>query len=232
MNHYHEAVKPMNRSFTDILINPNAFFADVMGEQENFRLPLIILLAGGIIAAGYGYLIGGVTAKMMSGALPGIDIIITLSSAIGALIGVFIFWVVWAGVIYLISSAFKGKGTFKRTLQVTGYGYLPQVFGSLICLIAAFEYVPKIVVPQISSAMMQDPAAVQGITTAMLRDPAMLELTQITTVITIVFLLWSANIWIFGLQHARGISTRDAALTVGIPLVIYIAYLVYSLGAF
>lgn len=222
----------MSRSFTDILINPNAFFTDVMGEQENFRLPLIIILAGGIIAAGYGYLIGGVTAQMMSGALPGIDIIITFSSAIGALLGVFIFWVVWAGIVFLISSAFKGKGTFKRTLQVTGYGYLPQVFGSLICLIAAFEYVPKIVIPRITSAMMQDPAAVQSVTTAMLHDPAMLELTQITTLVTIVFLLWSANIWIFGLQHARVISIRDAALTVGIPLIIYIAYLVYTLGAF
>lgn len=220
----------MSRSITDILIKPNAFFADVIGEKEDFKLPIIILLAGGIIAAGYGYLIGGLTARMMSGAVPGIEIIITLSSAIGALIGVFIFWLIWTGIIYLISAAFKGKGSFKRTLQVTGYGYLPQVFGSLISLIAAFEYVPRIVVPQMTAAMMQDPVVMQAAINSLMRDPAMLELTQITSVIAIVFLLWSANIWIFGVQHARGISTRDAALSVGIPVFIYIAYIVYTLG--
>jgi len=220
----------MSRSITDILINPNAFFADVLGEKEDFKLPVIILLAGGIIAAGYGYLIGGLTARMMSGAVPGIEIIVTLSSAIGALIGVFIFWLIWTCIIFLISAAFKGKGSFKRTLQVTGYGYLPQVFGSLISLIAAFEYVPKIVVPQMTAAMMQDPVVMQATINSLMRDPAMLELTQITSVIAIVFLLWSANIWIFGVQHARGISTRDAALSVGIPVFIYIAYIVYTLG--
>ena len=36
-----------------------------------------------------------------------------------------------------------------------------------------------------------------------MHDPAMMELTQITTLISIVFLLWSAHIWIFGIKHAR-----------------------------
>jgi hypothetical protein len=215
----------------DILLNPNAFFLDVMGEKENFKLPIIILLAGGIVAAGYGYLIGGLTARMMSGAMPGIEMIITLSSAIGALLGVFIFWIIWTGVIFAFTAVFKGNGSFKRTLQITGYGFLPQVFGSLICLIAAYEYIPKIFVPQMSASMMQDPTVAQATMKALLSDPAMLELTQVTTLITIVFLLWSANIWISGIQHARGISTRDAALCVGIPVVIYCAYLVFSLGA-
>jgi hypothetical protein len=221
----------MSRSFTDILLNPSAFFLDVTGEKENFTLPIIIVLASGIVAAGYGYLLGGLTARMMSGAVPGIEMIITLSSAIGALIGAFIFWLIWTGVVFLISAAFKGKGSFKRTLQITGYGFLPQVFGSLISLIAAFEYIPRIVVPQMTAATMQDPVVMQATISALMHDPAMLELTQITTVITIVFLLWSANIWIFGIQHARGISIRDAALSVGIPVVLYIAYVVYTLGA-
>ncbi|WP_321505645.1 Yip1 family protein [uncultured Methanoregula sp.] len=221
----------MNRSFTDILIKPDAFFTDVMGENENFKLPLIILLAGGIIGAGYGYMIGGLTARMMSGAIPGIDMIMTLVSALGALFGVFVFWFIWTGIIYLISAAFKGKGSFRRTLQVTGYGYLPQVFGSLLSLIVAIEYIPRIVVPQITVAMMQDPVVMQEVTKALMHDPAMLELTQITSVITIVFFLWSANIWIFGVRHARGITIRDAALSVGIPVIIYVAYIVYTLGA-
>jgi hypothetical protein len=221
----------MSRSLIDILVNPHAFFTEAMGEKESFKLPVLILLAGGIVAACYGYLIGGLSGRMMAGALPGLDTIIALTSAAGALFGVFIFWIIWTVIVFLISAAFKGKGTFKRTLQVIGYGYLPQVFGTILTVIAAFEYVPKVVVPEMSAAMMQDPALAQTAVTALMHDPAMIQLSQITTIISVVFLLWSANIWIFGLQHAREISTRDAAISVGIPVIIYISYIVFTLGA-
>jgi hypothetical protein len=62
-----------------------------------------------------------------------------------------------------------------------------------------------------------------------MNDPAMMEMTQITVLISIVFLLWSANIWIFGIQKARNLSTRDSALCVVIPVAAYILYLVYTM---
>lgn len=221
----------MVRSFTDILINPGAFFAEMAGEQEErLTQPLIIVLAGGIVAAIYGYLVGGAMAQMMADAMPGLDAIMTISSTIGALIGVFIFWLVWTAVIFALSMLFKGQGSFKRTLQVIGYGYLPQVIGTVISIVVAFEYVPKIVVPHITSAMVQDPVAIQEATKALMQDPAMMEMTQIISIISIVFLLWSANIWIFGLQKARNISPRNAALCVGIPVIAYILYMIYNLG--
>jgi hypothetical protein len=58
----------------------------------------------------------------------------------------------------------------------------------------------------------------------------MMELSQITMIISMVFLLWSANIWIFGVQHARKLSPSDAALCAGIPVVLYILYMVYSMA--
>ena len=64
-----------------------------------------------------------------------------------------------------------------------------------------------------------------------MHDPAMMELIQITTLVSIVFMLWSAHIWIFGIKHARNISMRDAAICVGLPIVIYIVYMIYNLGA-
>ena len=220
----------MTRSIIDILFRPGQFFSGLDIEKESMTLPLLILLAGGIIAAAYGYLIGGVTAQMMGGAMAGLDTIVLLSSVIGAFLGVFIFWVIWAALVFGISIVFKGSGSFSGTLKVIGYGYLPQVIGTIITLIAAFEYVPKIVVPKITSAMMQDPAAVQQVTASLMKDPAMVELTQISALVTIVFLLWSANIWIFGLQHARKLSARDAAICVVIPVIAWIFYLIYILG--
>ncbi len=223
-------VNYMSPSLTDILIRPDIFFGNLMTEKESLKIPALIVLAGSIVAAANGYLIGGLTARMMASAMPGLETIISLSAIGGALIGTFIFWILWSGIIFVLSLAFKGQGSFTRLLQVVGYGFLPQVLGSVIALIATIEYVPRITVPLLSSAGLQDPAVVEQAMKAFMHDPAMLELMQITTLITIVFLLWSANIWIFGAKHARRLAIRDAALCVAVPVVAYILYMIYNLG--
>ena len=59
----------------------------------------------------------------------------------------------------------------------------------------------------------------------------MMELTQITTLVSIIFMLWSAHIWIFGIKHARNLSMRDSAICVGVPVVLYVLFMIYNLGA-
>jgi hypothetical protein len=93
---------------------------------------------------------------------------------------------------------------------------------------------PQVHVTAISTAGLssdQIGQVVKDATTSMMNDPAMAMFIQISTLITIVFLLWSANIWIFGIRHARKLSPRDAALCVGIPVVLYVIFLIYKLGA-
>ena len=219
----------MKHSLFDILIRPGAFFKDAIVEKESLKIPGLIVLVLGIVSAVYGYLIGGLTGKMMAGLIPGMESIIAISTILGALLGIFIFWMIWAGVFYLVSVVFKGNGTFKRTLEFVGYGYLPQIFGAILTLIVAMQYIPRVIVPQIATNAAEDPQLIQEAVNALMHDPAMMEMTQITSIISIVFLLWSANIWIFGLQHARKLSVRDAALCVGIPVVSYILYIIYAM---
>jgi hypothetical protein len=224
----------MSNSIINILINPDAFFEERARGNEDLRIPALIVIAMGIIGAVYAVLMAELSARMMSAMMPGIESIILIAALAGALIGTLIFWLIWAGVIYGISSVFKGEGSFRRTLEFTGYGFLPQLIGSVITLIAAFEYLPKVHVTAISTAGISSDQlgqVVQNATNAMMHDPAMVEFIQITSLVTIVFLLWSANIWIFGIKHARALSPRDAALCVGIPVVLYVIFLIYKLGA-
>ncbi len=220
----------MSPSLLDVLIRPDAFFSNRVTENESLKIPALIILTVGIVAAINGYLIGGLSAKMMADVMPGMDTIITLSATAGALIMTFIFWLIVAGVFYLFSSVFKGQGSFNRVLEVVGYGYLPQIAGSLITVVAAILYIPRITVPTLTKAALEDPAMVTQVTNAFLHDPAMMELTQITTLIAIVFMLWSAHIWIFGLKHARRLSPQNAAICVGVPVVLYVLYTIYNLG--
>jgi hypothetical protein len=219
----------MKHSLIDILIRPGAFFQDAIAEKDSLKIPGLIILALGIVSAVYAYLIGGLTGKMMAGLIPGMESIIAISTVLGALFGIFVFWGIWAGVFYLISSLFKGKGTFKRSLEFIGYGYLPQIFGAILTVIVAIQYIPRVIVPEITTAAAQDPQLIQEAVKALMHDPAMMEMTQIISIISIVFLLWSANIWIFGMRNARQLSERDSALCVGIPVVGYILYVIYTM---
>ena len=219
----------MKHSLIDLLIRPGEFFQAAIVEKESLKIPGIIVLTLGIVSAVYAYLIGGLTGKMMAGLMPGMESIIAISTILGALLGIFVFWGIWAGVFYLISSLFKGKGTFKRTFEFIGYGYLPQIFGGVLSVIVAIQYIPEVIVPEITSSATQDPQLIQEAAKTLMHDPAMMEMTQIISIISIVFLLWSANIWISGMRNARQLSDRDAALCVGIPVVVYILYIIYTM---
>jgi hypothetical protein len=220
----------MNPPLIDILLRPDAFFSKLAPDNESLKIPALIILAGGIVAAIRGFLMGGLSAKMMAGVMPGMDIILYLITTAGALMGIFIFWIIAAGIFYLLSFLFKGQGSFNRVLEIAGYGYLPQIAGLILSLAAAIVYIPKITVPVLTKAALTDPAMTEQVTRALTQDPAMMELTQITTLVSIVFMLWSAHIWIYGMIHSRGLSPRDAAICVGGPVVLYVLYMTYTLG--
>ena len=219
----------MIKSLGTLLVHPGAFFQDALKEKESLKIPGLIVAVLGIVTAVYAYLIGGLTGKMLAGMLPGMESIIAISTILGAAIGVFLFWVIWTGLFYVISLIFKGKGSFKRSLEFVGYGYLPQILGVILTIIVALQYLPRVIVPQITSATAQDPQMIIDATNALMHDPVMMEMTQITSVISIVFLLWSANIWISGMRGARQLSERDSALCVGIPVVIFILYIIFTM---
>jgi hypothetical protein len=160
----------MKHSLIDILIRPREFFQYAITEKESLKIPGLIVFALGIVSAVYAYLIGSLTGKMMAGLIPGMESIIAVSTILGALLGIFVFWGIWTGVFYLISSLFKGTGTFKRSLEFTGYGYLPQIFGAILIVIVAIQYIPRVIVPEISTAASQDPQLIQDAVKALMHD--------------------------------------------------------------
>jgi len=129
-------------------------------------------------------------------------------------------WGVVAIVFYALSTAFGGTGSLKRTLEFVGYGYLPQIFGNIVNAAIMYVYVSGVRLPTVT-----DPAMIAEVTAQLMRDP----LVQIAGVVGILFFLWSANIWVFALRYARGLSARNAALTVGIPVALYVLYTAYTL---
>jgi hypothetical protein len=217
----------MKGMLTSLLLHPDTFFGERMKEPEDLKIPGIIVLIGAIIAAVGSYLISGIYKGLyMAAAGEGLASMLGIFGAISAFIAfILIWWVIFSGIFYLLSLAFAGTGTFRRTLECAGYGLVPVIIGSVISVLISFYYLPMIEVPVLSS--IQDPAAVQRFMSAILEDPAFREFTQLSAIISAVFLAWSANLWIFAVRHARAISVRNAVIVVLIPVVIFVIYTLY-----
>lgn len=222
---YVDNLVSMIQNIIDVLIHPDEFFQEKIKSEENLKTPFLFVAIAGVIGAVYGYEIGSLTGRMFAAAGPGMGDLVAVSSVIGAFIGVIAFWLIGSLIFFLLSMAFKGTGGFTRTLECVGYGFIPQIFGSLITLIMALYYLPQVQVPVVRS--FTDAAVLQNAVSSLMHDSAMLELTKVSVVIAVIFLLWSANIWIYGIKYARNISIKHAAITVMVPIIIYIIYTLF-----
>jgi hypothetical protein len=216
----------------DLLLRPDFFFAGQMKEPESLRLPGLIAVIGGIIAAAAAYVISGTYSRMLSELTGALAPLLGIFGAVSAFLGfIIIWWIIFSGVFYVISMAFAGKGTFKRTLEYIGFGLIPIIIGSAISLLISLYYIPLIEIPVISSVT--DPTAIQEAMNQVLQDPVFREFTLISSIVSVIFLAWSANLWIFGMKHARSLTTKHAVIVVLVPVIIYIIYILFmAFGAF
>ena len=212
----------------DLLLRPDAFFRRLVEEPENLKIPALIVIGGAIIYAVSTYFTSGLTMKIFDN-VPEMASMAPILGIFGAIFAFFtfiiLFWLIFSGAFYLISMAFSGSGEFKRTLQCSGYGLIPVIIGSLISLLISLYYIPMIQVPVLTN--IQDPAAIEAAIQQLMQDTAFSELRLITSIISIIFLIWSANLWIFGLKHARNLPLKQAAIAVFIPVVVYIIFILY-----
>ena len=209
----------------EILTNPNKFFDAKIGEEVSLKIPALIVLIIGIISGIGAYFMGGLTAEMLSGTVPpeaqAFLSFIPISTAITAVIVSFIIWVVFAAIFFGISCIFKGEGKFKRTLEFVGYGYIPMIFSGIIGAILMYNIVSTAHIPVVT-----DPAKMAEAFEPLMKSPMM----QLSYAISILFMLWSANIWVFGLKHARNLTTKNALITVAIPMAAYVLWTIYQMG--
>lgn len=201
-------------SLLELVTNPRGFFEALETGPVSLLVPFLIVFAVGVVGAITAYLVSATLMSAME--IPGVEGlggVIGAVGAISALIGTLLFWVIYTAVFYVISMAFKGQGDFNRLLAYVGYGHLPQVVGGIITAALTWSYLSDLRVPSLT-----DPGAIQEWTQSLLQNPTM----QVSTAVALLFLLWSANIWIFGVRSGRKLSTRDAAITVLVPVLIYI----------
>ena len=199
----------------EVLTDPDGFFEKKMSEDISFKMPIFIILVMGIIGAINAIIMmQKIMAQLPSDAAPFASFG-AIFGAVGAIIAVFVMWIIYTVVFYAISLAFKGEGEFKRVLEFVGYGFLPSIASGIVGLILMMRALPAI------EFSIDNPDLFQQ---SLMSN----SMVQASATVGIIFTLWSANIWIFGLMHSRNLSTKNAIITVGVPVGLYIISTLYK----
>jgi len=200
----------------EILLRPEEYFRSYSLEEKGWRLPLLVVFCVGIFAGIAAWLASSIVLPLLPPEARSMGSLIGIIVFLSAAIGIFLLWIGFALAFYVISHFLKGTGSFKETLAVVGIGYLPQVFGTLLTTIIMAVYLPTIRITSIA-----------GIEDAMGSSP----IVMMSGILGLIFLLWSANIWIFGVAKVRSLEKKQAIFVVGLPVFLYLIYaLVTSFG--
>ena len=210
-----------------VLANPGKFFEERMKNEERLGIPALIVLLSGAVGGVSAFLMTSKTMEIFSRMMPAgaggvFTSVMAFVSVIGAVVFSLLFWLIITAIFYGISAIFGGEGSFKRTLEFVGYGYIPTIFAGIIGAALTYHLVSSLTLPHIPAGA--EPMEVSRIVQAWAQGLKRHPISLLSSAVGILFTLWSANIWIFAVKHARGLTTRNALLTVGIPVGAYIAY--------
>ncbi|WOF16909.1 YIP1 family protein [Methanoplanus sp. FWC-SCC4] len=204
----------------DILLSPKNFFESFCKQEDSLKAPIVIILILAVIASLTAVISASITGAFLPPEAEFMKPVISVITFAVTIIMTFILWVIFAAIFHGISALFKGTGSFNKTLAITSYGYIPQIISGLITSVLTYMHISSITVVPTTN-----PEQIQAYVEMISSGPMITAIS----VISIVFLLWSANIWLFGIKECRKISMRDAAITVGVPVILYILFILGTL---
>lgn len=210
----------------ELLSNPRAFFGSICKNEPSLKIPAIIILFMAIISSVSGYMMGELSGRIFSGMMEGIATITAVTAAAATFVSVLVIWLVAAAILFGLQKALQGNGSFRRVMEICGYGMVPLVFSTIILLLLSGYYIPQADISPVRSA---NPEVISKAAATMMQDPALHELSITSLLVTIIFLVWVASNWSIGIETCSGLSTKKALIVAGLPVLIYIVYALSSL---
>jgi len=130
----------------------------------------------------------------------------------------FLLWLVVTGVLFVGARIAGGTASFRRTLGAVGWGYVPNLFGTVVFVLVAL--IVAALVPDASLAAIvlgrdlpagfgQAPWYVDGT-----------GLFDARTLLPALGTLWAGYVWLGALEVVQGLSRRRALIVVGLVVLL------------
>jgi len=209
-----------------LITDPDKFFEELKRKEIKIRKPMVIVIVLGLVMSVYQYFLINKLSQAFPSEIARYFIVSTYIGIIGSFIGVFATWLIIAVIMHGLSSFFNGKGSFRRTFEFTGYGFLPSLIGSAIIVSMSLYYMFQAEIPKISiEQIQQNPDIMNEIMLSLIPK----DLVYSSLVINLAVTVWSLVIWSFAIKHAREIEFKKAFICALIPTVILGIYQLWSI---
>jgi len=209
-----------------LITNPNEFFAELKQEDVKIKKPLTLVLPLAIILSIYQYLIINKIAQAFPTEIAKFFLIGAYIEIVASFIGIFAAWLILAIIMHGLSSFFGGKGSFRRTFEFVGYGFLPSLFGSAITVPMSAYYIVNTEIPRVSiEQLQQNPNIMKSLMLSLIPR----NLVYSNLIINFAVTVWSLTIWTFAIKHAREIELRNAFICALIAVVLSEIYQIWSI---
>lgn len=196
------------------LFHPNTFFVKKKNQKANYKYPLIImgimmffsLISTRILMGKIELTIYDISLTLQQITLMGLGLaLVTLE--------ILVKWILLTLIFFVLSYFLDGNNTIGRLFEFTSYGFGPLIFAYLLDIIfsAGIFY----------SSLDSSPGNTIVLETSILSNPYAMA----SNIITSMFLIWSAIIWIYAVYHCLNISFKKAIIIVSIPVNLYIFYI-------
>lgn len=199
-----------------LFTSPDKTMADIAKEPRIEEAAVVVTLYAIVSAISTYIATSHIKYVFTDPALEGMTGIMTIVSVAMGLIVPFILWVIVTAVLYLFSMVFGGEGKFLALLTGIGYSQLPKILATIV--LAALLTQAPVLTYEISST--GQTTLLDGPEGGRLTDP----MSILQQAVGLIGLLWSCLIGIFAVKHVLKLSTKSAAIVVGVPLVLYLIF--------
>jgi hypothetical protein len=183
-----------------LITNPNEFFKKLKQKEVRIRKPLMIVVALAVAVSAYQYLLMTKLSQAFPPDLARFFLVGAYIGIIGSFIGMFAVWLILSAIMHGLSAFFDGRGSFRRTFEFVGYGFLPSLVGSLITIPMSAYYITNAEIPRISiEQLQQNPDVMKSLMLSIIPN----ELIYSNLMINLAITAWSLTIWSFAIKHAR-----------------------------
>lgn len=185
--------------------DPETFMAERV--EATPLVPAVALGIAGLAGAAVSVIVTQQTLGAIGGGGETFRRVMLAVTVATSLVVPFVVWGVIAGTVHLLTMAFAAEGSFRRTLRVTGYALLPYALGTFV--VAGVQYYVLGALPPV-----QEPEQVQAFARAYENH----SLVTVSSITYTAFLVWSGVLLTLGIEHARHVTRREAAIAAGIPI--------------
>ncbi len=195
----------------ELFTDPDTF----LSKHRTFKESIVIVLIAGVILSTISYTTADAYIKVIKDVLVTrglaanqVEVITSLmyyTTIITPIPVTFISWFVIAGLLYLVSIPFGGKGEFKELLKLTAFSFTPTIILSPINFYIASEISKGVLIYGFEFLKTWNEVRIASI------------------ILNIAITIWQYIYWTFAVKNARSLSLRSSAIVSLIPLAILIA---------